>query len=98
MMNAGGFRLSPLKVEDALIDHPELDDIAVTDIEIRPGVRIIAAFYTARSPLDEDALMTFAAGRLARYKQPRSYRHLPTLPRGATSKLFAAQAAHHSRG
>lgn len=87
MMNAGGFRVSPLEVERALADHPTIDDIAVTDIEIRPDVRIIAAFYTAPQPLDDAQLMSFAADRLARYKQPRLYRHLPSLPRGANGKL-----------
>jgi len=87
MMNAGGFRVSPLEVERALADAPGLEDIAVTDVDIRPGVRIIAAFYTAADPLPEDRLNTFAAARLARYKQPRLYRHLPALPRGANGKL-----------
>ncbi|SUZ30662.1 Benzoate--CoA ligase [Roseibaca ekhonensis] len=87
MMNAGGFRVSPLEVEHALAAHPALDDLAVTDVEIRPGVWIIAAFYTAASAVDDAALMGFAAERLARYKQPRLYRHLPTLPRGANGKL-----------
>jgi len=87
MMNAGGFRVSPLEVERALADAPGIDDIAVTDVEIRPDVRIIAAFYTAPAPLDDAALNAFAAGRLARYKQPRLYQHLPSLPRGANGKL-----------
>lgn len=87
MMNAGGFRVSPLEVEGALANHPDIDEIAVTDVEIRPDVRIIAAFYTARAQLEETSLMAFAADRLARYKQPRLYRHLPSLPRGANGKL-----------
>jgi acyl-coenzyme A synthetase/AMP-(fatty) acid ligase len=87
MMNAGGFRVSPLEVERALADHPAIDDIAVTDIDIRPDVRIIAAFYTGPQPLDDAALNAFAAARLARYKQPRLYRYLPSLPRGANGKL-----------
>jgi acyl-coenzyme A synthetase/AMP-(fatty) acid ligase len=87
MMNAGGFRVSPLEVERALAEHPGIDDIAVTDVEIRPGVRIIAAFYTAPDALEDAALDAFAAARLARYKQPRLYHHLPSLPRGANGKL-----------
>jgi acyl-coenzyme A synthetase/AMP-(fatty) acid ligase len=87
MMNAGGFRVSPLEVEAALAQHPQIDDIAVTDVEIRPDVRIIAAFYSAAQPLDEAALSAFAAERLARYKQPRLYRQMPNLPRGANGKL-----------
>lgn len=87
MMNAGGFRVAPPEVERALADYPELDDIAVTDVEIRPGVRVIAAFYTSAQTIAEDALTAFAAQRLARYKQPRLYRRVPVLPRGANGKL-----------
>ena len=68
-MNAGGFRVSPLEVEGALAHHPDIDEIAVTDVEIRPNVRIIAAFYTAAAQVEESSLMAFAAERLARYKQ-----------------------------
>lgn len=87
MMNAGGFRVSPLEVEAALLPHPEITGIAVTDIEVKANTRVIAAFYTADHDLVEDALKAFAETHLARYKQPRIFKRLPTLPTNANGKL-----------
>ncbi|MDU8912075.1 class I adenylate-forming enzyme family protein [Aestuariicoccus sp. MJ-SS9] len=87
MMNAGGYRVSPLEVEAALADLPGITEIAVTDIEVKPDVRLIAAAYTGPAPLDEDALLKAAQTRLARYKCPRRFVHLPQLPRNPNGKL-----------
>ncbi|WP_299420346.1 class I adenylate-forming enzyme family protein [uncultured Shimia sp.] len=87
MMNAGGFRVSPLEVEAALLPFPEISAIAVTDVEIKADTRIIAAFYTSDHDLVEDALKAFAETHLARYKQPRLYKRLPALPSNANGKL-----------
>jgi len=88
MMNAGGYRVSPLEVEQALALCPGVEAIGVTDIEIKPDVRIIAAFYTGACPLPDEVLVRFAAKRLARYKQPRAYRYLDDLPVGPNGKLL----------
>ena len=87
MMNAGGYRVSPLEVEAALAGAPGVTEIAVTDLEVKPGVRVIAAFCVASGPLDEDALAGFAAERLARYKQPRAWIRVDALPRNPNGKL-----------
>ncbi|GAB4285702.1 MAG: long-chain fatty acid--CoA ligase [Roseovarius sp.] len=88
MMNAGGYRVSPLEVEAVLATYPGLTQVAVTDVEVRRDARLIMAFYTAPEPLPEDALRAFAAARLARYKCPRRYFHLDALPTGANGKLL----------
>ena len=87
MMNAGGFRVSPLEVERALALHPGITDIACTEIEVKAGVTVIAAFYTGPEDLPAAQLEQFAATHLARYKQPRLYHHCDSLPRGANGKL-----------
>lgn len=87
MMNAGGYRVSPQEVEAALHDAPGLHGLAVTQIEVKPDVHIIAAFYTADTALDEDALHRYADARLAHYKCPRAYVHIPALPTGPNGKL-----------
>ena len=88
MMNAGGYRVSPLEVEAVLVTHPGITEAGVTDIEVKPGVRLIAAFYTGPAALPADALAAFCAERLARYKQPRQFHHLRDLPRNANGKLL----------
>lgn len=88
MMNAGGFRVSPLEVEAVLADAPGITGIGVAEVEIKPDVFVIAGFYTAPAPLDEDVLHLYAQTKLARYKQPRLYVHLPALPMGANGKLL----------
>ena len=87
MMNAGGYRVSPLEVEAALIQHPDIVDIGCTDIEIKTDVRIVVAFYVAEHELNADALNAWAADRLARYKQPRAWVRLDSLPTNPNGKL-----------
>ena len=87
MMNAGGYRVSPIEVEAALLQFPGLREAAVTDIEIKPDVRVIAAFYLADHPLDHAALQAHCETLLARYKQPRLFTHLQALPRNPNGKL-----------
>ena len=88
MMNAGGYRVSPLEVEHALTGCPGIESVGVTDIEIKPDVRIIAAFYTGAKPVEDAILHEFAARSLARYKQPRAYIYLDALPTGPNGKLL----------
>lgn len=87
MMNAGGFRVSPLEVEAALLAHPGITEVACAEVEVRAGVTVIGAFYTGPAALPEAALTAFAADRLAGYKCPRLYRYLDTLPRAGNGKL-----------
>ncbi len=87
MMNAGGFRVSPLEVESVLSRHPGIETVAVTDVEIKPDTRIIAAFYTGPAAIEDAELAAFAEQRLARYKQPRLFRHMETLPTNPNGKL-----------
>lgn len=87
MMNPGGYRVSPLEVEHALADAPGVDSLAVTEIEVKPDVRVIMAFYTAAHAIDPATLDGFARDRLAGYKLPRDYIHVPDLPTGPNGKL-----------
>ncbi len=87
MMNPGGTRVSPLEVEATLAKYPGLTEVGVAQVEVKPGVNIIAAFYTAPAPLDETHLRAYVEANMARYKQPRAFIHVPSLPTGANGKL-----------
>lgn len=95
VMNAMGYRVSPIEVEDCLARHPSVAEVGVTEVEVRPGVRIIAAFVVpvdADNPDDIDpaALLAHAAEHLASYKRPREIVYVDALPRTANSKLRRA--------
>ncbi|MFK7835662.1 MAG: class I adenylate-forming enzyme family protein [Sulfitobacter sp.] len=90
MMNAGGFRVSPLEVEEALLQMPGIASVGVTEVEVKKGTRVIAAFYTGPAELNEYKLTDFAKETLARYKQPRLYIHIDALPSSANGKLMRA--------
>lgn len=88
MMNAGGVRVSPIEVEAALLAHPGIEEAGVTDIEIKPGVKVIAAFWCGPAEIAEAELAAWAEARLARYKQPRLYVRLAALPKNPNGKLL----------
>lgn len=88
MINAGGFRVSPVEVEHCFNAHPQIDESAAVEVAIRPGTTVIALFYTAHTdPPGDEALRDYAQTHLARYKQPRVFIPLETLPKGANNKL-----------
>ncbi|PYG31884.1 class I adenylate-forming enzyme family protein [Pelagimonas varians] len=88
MMNAGGYRVSPLEVEAALHGLPGVTELAVTDIAVKADVRLITAFYTSAAPLDEDQLKDIAGQRLAKYKCPRSFVRIEAMPKNPNGKLL----------
>jgi len=88
MMNAGGYRVSPIEVEDVLTAHPMISEAAACAVQVRTGVFVIAGFYVATDVIEEKELHNFAAARLAAYKMPSLLIARDTLPRGANNKLL----------
>jgi len=89
MMNAGGFRVSPLEVEKVVLHHPDIADAGVREWRVSDTASIIAAFAVPRegASVNEDALMAFVRERLAAYKCPKQIWFVPALPRTANGKL-----------
>lgn len=100
LMNAGGFRVSPIEVEEALSQHGGITECAAAEIEVKPDVRVIAAFYVSPEPIDVAVLEAHCAAHLARYKCPRLFVRLDALPRGANNKLLrrALRGSHSLKG
>ena len=92
MMNAGGFRVSPIEVEAAMTLHPAIHEAACAEVAIKGDATIIACFYTTeKQPVDETLLTKHAHTHLAHYKCPRLYVAVENLPRGANNKLLRAR-------
>jgi 4-hydroxybenzoate-CoA ligase len=94
LINAGGFRVDPVEVETALLEHPGVAEAAAVERPTGSGASIIAAFWVAApGPAAPDAagLAAHCAARLARYKQPRAFHRVDALPHGPTGKLLRRQ-------
>ncbi|MBL9051499.1 MAG: acyl--CoA ligase [Tabrizicola sp.] len=88
LMNPGGFRVGPAEVETAFEGLEGLTACAATEVEPRPGTRIIALFYEAPCEIDVTRLRQRAEKALARWKQPRHYQRLDALPRTGNGKII----------
>jgi acyl-coenzyme A synthetase/AMP-(fatty) acid ligase len=99
VMNAMGYRVSPLEVEHCLSRHPAVAEAAVTEVPVREGVTVIAAFVVPRDPDEMDAapLLAYAHEHLAAYKCPREIIFIDNLPRTANGKVRRRDLAHGRR-
>ena len=96
MIISGGVNIYPQMIEDALITHPKVGDVAVfgvPDAEMGEAVKAViepAAGHEPNEALAEE-LLTFARARLARYMTPRSVDFIAEMPRLPTGKLYKRQ-------
>jgi long-chain acyl-CoA synthetase len=86
----GGFNVYPRDVEDLLLEHPGVQEAAAVG---RPDPEMgeeVAAFVVKASGQDptEDELLSFAAGRLAKYKRPKEIHFVPSLPKSPIGKVL----------
>lgn len=98
MMNAGGYRVSPIEVEAVLNSHPDIIEAAAAMVEIKANAFVIAAFYQSSVELPESDLKAWCDSRLARYKCPRVFVRLASLPKGANNKIKRAELRAQPRG
>lgn len=89
LMNAGGYRVSPLEIESALAPCPGVAEVACTEIRVKSGVSIIGAFVVPSegAPKNAAAVKAFASEHLAAYKVPREIVFVDRLPRTPNGKI-----------
>jgi len=93
MIISGGINIYPQAIEDALVLHPKVADVAVfgvPDPEMGEQVKAVIEPAAGVEPSDDLAaeLMAFARGRLAHYMAPRSIDFIAEMPRLPTGKLY----------
>ena len=85
-----GFNVFPTEVEDVLSDHPGVAEVAVVGVPHPHSGETVKAFVVPASGVhaEEDDLIEFCAGRLARYKCPTKIMFVETRPHGLAGKLL----------
>jgi acyl-CoA synthetase (AMP-forming)/AMP-acid ligase II len=92
MIISGGVNIYPAEIEQALIEHPDIVDLAVFGIQDYEWGETVKALIelkkgiSASDKLIED-IKNFASDKIAKYKIPRVIEFIETLPRNAAGKV-----------
>jgi malonyl-CoA/methylmalonyl-CoA synthetase len=87
----GGLNVYPREVEDVLLEHPAVAEVAVAGVADAEWGEVVTAWVVparAASPPAAAELAGFAAERLARFKCPRRVVFVDALPRNALGKVL----------
>jgi malonyl-CoA/methylmalonyl-CoA synthetase len=88
IIKSGGYKLSALEIEAALLDHPLIAECAVIGLpDDTWGEAVTAAVVLNRGTLELAALRDWCKGRLSVYKIPQRLKVVSELPRNAMGKV-----------
>jgi long-chain acyl-CoA synthetase len=100
----GGYNVYPREIEEVLVRHPDVDQVAVVGVPHETHGEEVLAVVVLREGAgapDADALLAWVGERVARHKRPRLVRFVDELPLGPSRKVlkrelrdrFASEAA-----
>lgn len=89
IIKSGGYKLSALEIEAALLEHPDVRECAVIGVPNEVWGEAVAAAVVAHpgSALDLEALRQWCRSRMSAYKVPKRLISVAELPRNAMGKV-----------
>jgi len=90
MFIVGGFNAYPAEIENMIMEHPAVGQVAVVGVPDQRLGEVATAFVVPRAggTIDEAGLIAWCRGRMANYKVPRSVRVVDALPLNASGKVL----------
>jgi long-chain acyl-CoA synthetase len=93
MIISGGVNIYPAEIENVLLIHPKVADVAVFGIPHQDwGEEVKAVVQPNDGVATGDALteeiLGFCSDKLAKYKTPRSIDYIEEMPRDPNGKLY----------
>ncbi|WP_420431206.1 AMP-binding enzyme, partial [Candidatus Poriferisocius sp.] len=92
MISSAGYRIGPAEVEESLVRHPQVAEVAVVPApdpvrgQVVKAVVVLAEGCTGTDELTAE-LQTQVKSQLAAYKYPRVVEYVESLPKTTTGKL-----------
>ena len=94
MIEKDGYRISPTKVEELLMGHPDVYEVVVYGVAGKTANSEMVAMVTAKPKLDIQVLRKFCRHRAPEYLIPDSLGHGSICPKsiivGATTDIWVA--------
>lgn len=93
MLISGGENIYPAEIEGLLATHPKIAEAAIIGVPDAKWGEVGRAIVVVRpgETLTAEEVLAFCAGKLARYKIPKSVAFAPILPRNAMGKVIKAE-------
>ena len=93
MIISGGENIYPAEVENALMKHPAVADVAVIGVPDAKWGEAVKAVIVLRpdNPATAEQIIAFAREQIAHFKCPKSIDFLAALPRNPSGKLLKFQ-------
>ncbi|GHH96767.1 class I adenylate-forming enzyme family protein [Neobacillus kokaensis] len=91
MIIRGGENISPIEIENVLLEHPEVSDVAVIGIpslEWGEEVAAIVVIKNSNESPSREELIEFCRKRLSSFKRPSKIEFVCELPRTSSGKIL----------
>jgi len=91
MFISGGENVYPAEVESVLHQHPAVREAAVVGVPDERWGEVGLAYVVLIRDVSDDELAEFCRSRLARFKVPKRFVRLESLPRSAMNKVVVSE-------
>jgi malonyl-CoA/methylmalonyl-CoA synthetase len=88
ILKTGGERVSALEIEELLLSHEAVSEVAVVGIDDPEWGQRVVAVVVASSPIEGGELRGWLKARLAPHKVPKEIHFVDTLPRNPMGKTI----------
>jgi acyl-CoA synthetase (AMP-forming)/AMP-acid ligase II len=89
MIISGGENIYPAEIENVILSHPKVGDVAVIgQASAKWGESPLAIVVKKDELLTEADVLAHCQGKLARFKQPRNVKFVAEIPRNPAGKIL----------
>jgi long-chain acyl-CoA synthetase len=85
---SGGSNIYPREVEEVLLQHAAVEEAGVIGRPDAEWGEVVVAYVVARTPVAAAELDAWCQQQIARFKRPRRYRFVDTLPKNNYGKVL----------
>ena len=91
MIISGGSNIYPREIEEVLLRHPAVAECSVVGREHPEWGEEVVAFIVTKAPLEKSDLDALCLDNIARFKRPRDYRFVDSLPKNNYGKVLKTE-------
>ena len=91
MIISGGSNIYPREIEEVLLRHPAVAECSVVGRPHAEWGEEVVAFVVRKAPLETADLDSLCLDNIARFKRPREYRFVESLPKNNYGKVLKTE-------